>query len=85
MSATFHARMRPFLAALVLFSCASLAQAAEPPRIIDSYVLFAYDEMILKGATGTSPRGHIRGGDIGVNYPTANRMRSRSPSRRSGA
>ncbi|MEO6025572.1 MAG: hypothetical protein ABIR79_01720 [Candidatus Binatia bacterium] len=51
---------------------ATTASAVEPPRIIDSYVLFAYDEMILKGATGASPRGHIRGGDIGVSYPTSN-------------
>jgi hypothetical protein len=51
---------------------ASIASAVEPPRVIDSYVLFAYHEMILKGATGASPRGHVRGGDIGVNYPTAN-------------
>ncbi len=63
--------VRPFLIGLCLL-WTTAAGAVEPPRIIDSYVLFAYDEMILKGATGSSPRGHIRGGDIGVNYPTAN-------------
>lgn len=64
-------RVRPLLVALVAL-WATNARAVEPPRVIDSYVLFAYDEMILKGAVGSSPRGHIRGGDIGVNYPTAN-------------
>ncbi len=64
--------VRSALIALCLLLSASIASAVEPPRIIDSYVLFAYDEMILKGATGASPRGHIRGGDIGVNYPTTN-------------
>lgn len=63
--------MRAFALALIAVA-ATTASAVEPPRVIDSYVLFAYDEMILKGATGASPRGHIRGGDIGVNYPTAN-------------
>ncbi len=63
--------VRSVLIALVVAS-ATTARATEPPRVIDSYVLFAYDEMILKGATGSSPRGHVRGGDIGVNYPTAN-------------
>ena len=72
MSASPAALVRSSLAALCLLLSASLAHAVEPPRLIDSYVLFAYDEMILKGATGASPRGHIRGGDIGVNYPTAN-------------
>jgi len=72
MSATPAALVRSCLAALCVLFSASLVHAVEPPRIIDSYVLFAYDEMILKGATGASPRGHIRGGDIGVNYPTAN-------------
>src|SRR5690606_29432537 len=71
MSTTPFALVRSFLIGLCLLST-SLAHAVEPPRIIDSYVLFAYDEMILKGASGTSPRGHIRGGDIGVNFPTAN-------------
>lgn len=71
MTSTPLAVLRSMLLALCVLA-ASVANAAEPPRIIDSYVLFAYDEMILKGATGSSPRGHIRGGDIGVNYPTAN-------------
>jgi hypothetical protein len=71
MSTTPFTLTRLFLVLLCLLA-PRLVVAAEPPRIIDSYVLFAYDEMILKGATGASPRGHIRGGDIGVNNPTAN-------------
>ncbi|MCC6847933.1 MAG: hypothetical protein IT294_05480 [Deltaproteobacteria bacterium] len=71
MTSTPSKLARSLLFALVV-SVAATAGAVEPPRVIDSYVLFAYDEMILKGATGASPRGHIRGGDIGVNYPTAN-------------
>jgi hypothetical protein len=63
--------VRSFLIGLCILS-ASVASAVEPPRIIDAYVLFAYDEMILKGATGASPRGHIRGGDIGVNNANPN-------------
>ncbi len=47
----------------------STAAALEPPRTIDHYVLFAYDEMILKGAVGGVDRGYIHGGDIGVNFP----------------
>ena len=64
----------PFVKSALVGLClltATVAGAVEPPRIIDSYVLFAYDEMILKGATGSAPRGHIRGGDIGVNHPTS--------------
>ncbi len=71
MAASPFAPMRSVLVGMCIL-WASVASAVEPPRIIDSYVLFAYDEMILKGATGASPRGHIRGGDIGVNFPTAN-------------
>ncbi len=68
---TPFAPVRSCLIGLCVLS-ASVANAVEPPRIIDAYVLFAYHEMILKGASGASPRGHIRGGDIGVNYPTTN-------------
>lgn len=77
--------MPPFalaLAALVVLLCTSrgpaVAEAAEPPRTIDGYVLFAYDEMILKGAVGGADRGYVRGGDIGVNY--AGRGQDGSPS-----
>ncbi len=41
----------------------------QPPRDIRRYVLFAYDELILKGAVGVIDRGYVHGGDIGVNYP----------------
>jgi hypothetical protein len=68
--------MPPLLRALVvlavLAAAASTSQAApplQPSRDIGDYVLFAYDEMIVKGAVGTVDRGYIRGGDIGVNYP----------------
>jgi hypothetical protein len=60
------------LGALFAFLCPlsgpTTADALEPPRAIDRYVLFAYDEMILKGAVGDADRGYIRGGDIGVNF-----------------
>jgi len=68
--------MPPFRFALVL--CALIgwlpcvSQAApplQPSRDIQRYVLFAYDEMILKGALGGSDSGFIHGGDIGVNFP----------------
>ncbi len=68
--------MPPFVFALVVCIALSLCPASSPaapplapPRDIDRYVLFAYDEMILKGAVGTSEHGFIRGGDIGVNFP----------------
>jgi hypothetical protein len=60
------------LAFAVFFSVPSPSQAApplQPPRDIRRYVLFAYDELILKGAVGAIDRGYIHGGDIGVNYP----------------
>ena len=53
---------------------ASTASAAAPPacttsfsRDIDSYVLFAYSDLIYKGANGSNG-GTIDGGNIGVNY-----------------
>ncbi len=68
--------MPPLLRALVVLAVLGLmpstsraASPLQPPRDIRSYVLFAYDEMILKGAVGAIDRGYIRGGDIGVNYP----------------
>ncbi len=45
------------------------APPLQPSRNIGRYVLFAYDEMILKGAVGAVDRGYIHGGDIGVNFP----------------
>ncbi len=60
------------LALVVLLAAvpvASPALAVEPSHDIDRYVLFAYDEMILKGAVGALDRGYIHGGDIGVNFP----------------
>ena len=77
--------MPPLLRAFVAFVVAGFVASpvhADPPlapsRDIRSYVLFAYDEMILKGAVGTVDRGYIRGGDIGVNY--ADRGQDGSPS-----
>jgi hypothetical protein len=65
--------MPPAVLAFVLWIALVLsplpAAAIEPSRDIRDYVLFAYDEMILKGAIGTLDRGYIHGGDIGVNFP----------------
>ena len=73
--------MPPSIFALVVVAvfglCAAPSNAA-PSRNIDDYVLFAYDEMILKGAVGGSDSGYIHGGDIGVNY--ADRGENGSPS-----
>jgi hypothetical protein len=78
--------MSPSVLALVLCALLPLwpllSQAATPPsqpaRDITRYVLFAYDEMILKGAVGGSDSGYIHGGDIGVNF--AGRGQDGSPS-----
>src|SRR5262245_13922217 len=67
--------MPPVLVALVILVVVGLgrgtpaAEALEPARDITRYVLFAYDEMILKGAVGDPDSGYIHGGDIGVNFP----------------
>ena len=70
-----------FLFCAVVSLSALSAQAAPPlapSRDINRYVLFAYDEMILKGAVGGSDSGYIHGGDIGVNF--ADRGQDGSPS-----
>lgn len=41
----------------------------EPSRDINSYVLFAFDELNFKGRDGNPSRGFIRGGNVGVNNP----------------
>lgn len=41
----------------------------EPSRDINSYVLFAFEELNFKGRDGNPSRGFIRGGNIGVNNP----------------
>jgi hypothetical protein len=67
--------MPPSLLAFVCCAVVSLSAVAahatppQPSRDIESYVLFAYDEMILKGAANGSDHGYIHGGDIGVNFP----------------
>ncbi len=65
--------LRLALAAFVVLCLAPLPAPAapplQPPRDIRRYVLFAYDELIVKGAVGALDCGYIRGGDIGVNYP----------------
>lgn len=71
------------LIAVVVAACALCApplraEALDPPRTIDRYVLFAYDELILKGAVAGSDRGYVHGGDIGVNF--ADRGENGSPS-----
>lgn len=42
---------------------------AEPSRDINTYVLFAFDELNFKGRDGNPSRGFIRGGNVGVNNP----------------
>lgn len=54
---------------LVVLSLAGAAGAAVINRDINSYVLFAYNELVFKGATVASGKGYITGGNIGVNYP----------------
>lgn len=60
-----------FLCSAVLALSTPVAHAAPPTpaRDIASYVLFAYDEMILKGAANGTDHGYVHGGDIGVNFP----------------
>lgn len=36
---------------------------------INTYALFAYDELIWKGGNVGGTQGHIYGGNVGVNYP----------------
>ncbi len=42
---------------------------AQPSRDINTYVLFAFDEMNFKGRDGNPSRGFIKGGNVGVNNP----------------
>jgi len=57
------------LLSVVAFGWArALAASPEPSRNINTYVLFAYDQMVLKGASEASGRGYVRGGNIGVNF-----------------
>lgn len=42
---------------------------AQVNRDINSYVLFAYDQLVFKGGDTNAGWGHIVGGNIGVNYP----------------
>src|SRR6185295_18611089 len=63
--------------ALVVFLAASLLRVgvthATPivSRDINTYVLFAYNELIWKGGSVATNSGYIMGGNIGVNYPGA--------------
>jgi len=43
--------------------------AAIVSRDIDTYVLFAYQQLLFKGGSSATDSGHIVGGNIGVNYP----------------
>src|ERR1043166_4328750 len=54
-----------FMLTFVAFTTGAHAQVN---RDINSYVLFAYDQLIFKGGNGTTT-GFINGGNIGVNYP----------------
>ncbi|MGH7132902.1 MAG: hypothetical protein ACREJO_13250 [Phycisphaerales bacterium] len=62
------------LAAVAFAMPAAVAPAFPPPapppvsRDINSYVLFAYDELVWKGGTPATDSGRIYGGNIGVNY-----------------
>lgn len=48
---------------------AAFPPSAEPSRDINTYVLFAFDELNFKGRDGNPSRGFIRGGNVGVNNP----------------
>ncbi len=48
---------------------APFISAAQVNRNINSYVLFAYDELVFKGGSLATGTGNIVGGNIGVNYP----------------
>src|SRR3989442_7683972 len=66
--------MKPTAILLALIVVASAlgpipAEAAGPSRNINTYVLFAYDELVFKGGSVATDSGHIRGGNIGVNFP----------------
>lgn len=47
---------------------ADIASAAVVNRDINSYVLFAYNELVFKGGSVATNSGFITGGNIGVNY-----------------
>lgn len=44
-------------------------QRATLSRDINTYVLFAYDELTFKGGSAATNSGYVVGGNIGVNYP----------------
>lgn len=46
----------------------ALGASGQVNRNINSYVLFAYDELIWKGGNAATNSGYIVGGNIGVNY-----------------
>ncbi len=46
-----------------------VAPSGEPNRTLDSYVLFALDELSFKGGDITGVKGYVLGGDVGVNNP----------------
>ncbi len=55
------------LAGLTLGALPAAAPAAGPSRDIQTYVLFALDQLSFKGANGCPACGMITGGDVGVN------------------
>ncbi|HVZ94596.1 MAG TPA: hypothetical protein VG797_08800, partial [Phycisphaerales bacterium] len=63
---------RPVLYARLLAGAFAVAAAgsahAAISRDINSYVLFAYDELVFKGGSSGGGTGFINGGNIGVNY-----------------
>jgi hypothetical protein len=68
-------RRRSAIAPLVLAMVAGMAgtaaqsaSAAVVNRDINSYVLFAYNELVFKGGSAATNSGFITGGNIGVNY-----------------
>ncbi len=51
------------------FTNGTPAPRASISRDINTYVLFAYDELTFKGGNAATNSGYIVGGNIGVNYP----------------
>ena len=68
-----NANKLPVAAALCvafLFGLAAAASAVpQVSRDINTYVLFAYDQLTWKGGNLATDSGYIVGGNIGVNYP----------------
>jgi PEP-CTERM motif len=66
-----HQTLGCVFAALTFVAGLSQRVEATPivSRNINTYALFAYDQLEWKGGTAATNSGYIYGGDVGVNYP----------------